>query len=105
MSCTRACGRCSPSPRADSSLSARRSARGAGGTRRGGDGSAWERYEVPATNVPRISPEILEEERRTLGEWWFEQEYMCAFLDAETQAFRREDIDRTFGEEVEPWGL
>jgi hypothetical protein len=66
---------------------------------------AWERYEVPATDVPRISPEFLEEERRTLGEWWFEQEYMCAFLDGETQAFGREDIERTFDEEVESWGL
>jgi hypothetical protein len=65
----------------------------------------WERYEVPATQVPRISPEFLEEERRTLGEWWFEQEYMCRFLDAETQAFRREDIDRAFEEEVEAWEL
>ena len=68
-------------------------------------GEAWERYEVPATNVPRINPTFLEEERRTLGEWWFEQEYMCQFLDAETQAFRREDIERTFDEEVEPWEL
>jgi hypothetical protein len=65
----------------------------------------WERYEVPATQVPRISPEFLAEERRTLGEWWFEQEYMCRFLDAETQAFRREDIDRAFEEEVEAWEL
>ena len=65
----------------------------------------WERYEVPATEVPRISPEFLEEERRTLGEWWFEQEYMCRFLDAETQAFRREDIDRAFEEEVQAWEL
>jgi len=65
----------------------------------------WERYEVPATEVPRISPEFLEEERRALGEWWFEQEYMCRFLDAETQAFRREDIDRAFEEEVQPWEL
>jgi len=65
----------------------------------------WERYEVPATQVPRISPEFLEEERRTLGEWWYEQEYMCRFLDAETQAFRREDIDRAFEEEVEAWEL
>src|SRR5215217_749070 len=65
----------------------------------------WERYEVPATEVPRISPEFLAEERRTLGEWWFEQEYMCRFLDAETQAFRREDIDRAFEEEVEAWEL
>jgi hypothetical protein len=65
----------------------------------------WERYEVPATQVPRISPEFLAEERRTLGEWWFEQEYMCRFLDAETQAFRREDIDRAFEEEVQAWEL
>jgi len=65
----------------------------------------WERYEVPATEVPRISPAFLEEERRTLGEWWFEQEYMCRFLDAETQAFRREDIDRAFEEEVQAWEL
>jgi hypothetical protein len=47
----------------------------------------------------------LAEERRTLGEWWFEQEYMCRFLDAETQAFRREDIDRAFEEEVQAWEL
>jgi hypothetical protein len=66
---------------------------------------AWERYEVPVTEVPRINPEFLEEERRTLGPWWYEQEYECKFLDAQTQAFRREDIDRTFSEEVEAWQL
>ena len=65
----------------------------------------WERYEVPATECPRISAEFLEEERRAMGEWWFEQEYGCRFLDAETQPFRREDIDRAFEEEVEPWPL
>jgi|SRR5215217_3585862 len=65
----------------------------------------WERYEVPATEVPRISSEFLEEERRTLGEWWFEQEYMCRFLGAETQAFRRQDVDRAFEEEVQTWEL
>ncbi len=65
----------------------------------------WERYEVPATQVPRISPEFLAEERRTLGEWWFEQEYMCRFLDAQTQAFTREEVDKAFTEEVEAWAL
>jgi hypothetical protein len=65
----------------------------------------WGRYEIPATQCPRISPRFLEEERRTLGPWWYEQEYECKFLDAETQAFRREDIDRTFSEEVQPWRL
>jgi hypothetical protein len=66
---------------------------------------SWERYEVPATQVPRISPEFLEEERRNVGEWWFTQEYFCEFLDAQSQAFRREDIEAMFKEEVEGWAL
>ncbi len=65
----------------------------------------WERYEVPADKVPRIPPEFLEEERRTLGEWWFKQEYGCEFLDAITQAFTRDEVDRAFAEEVQTWAL
>ena len=65
----------------------------------------WERYEAPATLCPRISPEFLEEERRAMGDWWFEQEYLCRFLDAETQPFRQEDIDRAFEEKVQAWNL
>jgi len=40
-----------------------------------------------------------------MGEWWFLQEYGCVFSDAGTKAFRREDIDNAFREEVETWGL
>lgn len=65
----------------------------------------WERYEVPATACPRISPAFLEEERRVLGEWYYQQEFCCGFADAETQAFRRDDVDRAFAEETEPWAL
>ncbi|NJL26884.1 MAG: terminase [Thermoanaerobaculia bacterium] len=65
----------------------------------------WERYEVPATDCPRIKREFLEEERRTLGEWWFAQEYECKFLDAETQPFGREDVEGAFEEAVEAWAL
>jgi hypothetical protein len=65
----------------------------------------WERYEVPASRCPRISPAFLAEERRALGDWWYRQEYACAFLDAETQAFRREDIEGAFREEVAAWAL
>ncbi len=67
--------------------------------------AAWERYEIPATQCPRIRPEFLEEERRALGEWWYRQEYMCEFLDAETAAFRREDVLRLWSDEVETWQL
>ncbi len=65
----------------------------------------WERYEVPATLCPRISAEFLEEEQRNMGEWWYQQEYMCQFSEAETQVFRREDIEDAFREEIEPWDL
>jgi hypothetical protein len=65
----------------------------------------WQRFQIPAEQCPRISAEFLDEERRTMGDWWFRQEYGCDFLDAETQPFSREDIDRAFEEEVEPWDL
>ena len=63
----------------------------------------WEYYEIPATECPRISPEFLEEERRSIGSYWYEQEYFCKFLDTQTQVFRREDIDEMFKEDVEAW--
>ncbi len=69
------------------------------------DRHRWDYYEVPAEQCPRIPPAFLEEERRELGEWWYSQEYGCQFLDAQTAAFRREDIDRAFAEEVETWDL
>jgi hypothetical protein len=65
----------------------------------------WERYEVTAEQCSRIPRSFLEEERRTLGEWWYRQEYQCEFMDAQTAAFRHEDIERAFREEVEPWLL
>ncbi len=65
----------------------------------------WERYEVPATDCPRIPAAFLEEERRTIGEWWYSQEYLCQFLDAESAAFRRVDIDRAFSKEIETWDI
>lgn len=65
----------------------------------------WERYRITAEECPRISPEFLAEEQRNVGEWWFKQEYFCEFLDSQSQAFRREDIDAMFSEEVEGWTL
>jgi hypothetical protein len=65
----------------------------------------WQRWEIPASKCPRISPEFLEEERRVLGSYWYEQEYGCSFLDSQTQVFRREDIDAMFTEKVEVWNL
>jgi len=65
----------------------------------------WQRHLVPAAECPRIPAAFLEEEERTLGRFWFEQEYGCVFLDAQSQAFTRAEVDRAFEEEVEGWEL
>lgn len=65
----------------------------------------WDYYEVPATACPRISPAFLLEQRETMGEWWWKQEYFCEFLDAQSAAFSEADIDAAFLEEITPWIL
>jgi Terminase large subunit, T4likevirus-type, N-terminal len=55
----------------------------------------WARYQVSAEACPRISAAFLEEERRNMGDWWYQQEYMCAFMEAQTQPFRREEYRRS----------
>lgn len=42
-------------------------------------GDDWLRIEVPASKIPRITPEFLELEKRSLGESWYRQEYCCSF--------------------------
>ena len=60
-------------------------------------GQSWERVEVPATAVPRISPEFLEGERRSLGRWAFEAEYLCRFTSVEAAVFSPDDLAAVFG--------
>ncbi len=55
-------------------------------------GSDWFRVESPATQNPRISPAFLEEERRNLGTW-FEQEYLCHFMDRTDSIFASELVE------------
>jgi hypothetical protein len=50
-------------------------------------GRGWHRIEVPASQVARIEPEFLEDERRALGEQWFRQEYCCSFEALEGLVF------------------
>src|SRR5262249_26566373 len=55
-----------------------------------------------ATVCPRISPEVLAEERRSLGERWFTMEYLCEFGDDIAAVFRAEDIRAAFTRDVLP---
>jgi hypothetical protein len=65
-------------------------------------GGAWERYEVPAKDCPRITPEFLEEERSALPPWVFRQEYECSFEETEDAVFTHEMIERAVTDEVKP---
>jgi len=62
----------------------------------------WERYEVPASDCPRISEVFLEEERRTLPCRVFRQEYECSFEDTDDQVFSHADVRAAMTEEVTP---
>jgi hypothetical protein len=68
-------------------------------------GSGWERYEVPATEVPRISPEFLAEERRALPARVYRQEYLCSFEETEDSVFAHDDVQAALDEGVSPLGL
>jgi hypothetical protein len=63
-------------------------------------GHGWDRYEVPATECPRIPPAFLEEERRAMPEWWFAQEYLCEFRETEDQIFSHDMIEAARSDEV-----
>jgi hypothetical protein len=62
----------------------------------------WQRIEVPATRCPRISAAFLEEERRTLPAYWFEQEYLCQFGETSDQLFRHADVMAAITPHVAP---
>ncbi len=68
-------------------------------------GNEWQRFEVPATDVPWISPKFLAEERGAIGDWWYRQEYFCEFLDTPDQFFSTELIESMISSEVEPLRL
>jgi hypothetical protein len=48
----------------------------------------WNRVCIPADQVPRISQKFLAEERLTLGERWYRQEYLCSFEETTITVMR-----------------
>jgi hypothetical protein len=57
------------------------------------NGEGWERYEVPASQCPRIPAAFLEAERRSMPGFWFAQEYGVVFMETEDQLFTHEMIE------------
>ena len=65
-------------------------------------GPEWERIQVTAEECPRIPREFLEEERATMGDRWFRQEYLCEFEDSVSGVFDRELVEQAITYDVEP---
>lgn len=65
-------------------------------------GAEWHRVRLPATECPRIDSDWLEQERRSLPDHVFRQEYLCEFGDDEEQLFSTEAIRGALSFEVRP---
>jgi hypothetical protein len=63
--------------------------------------AGWEKVCVPATECGRIRAAFLEEERGAMGRQWFEQEYMCCFVDNGASLFDRDLIEAAVDESIE----
>lgn len=65
-------------------------------------GEIWERTSIPASDCPRISKEFLDEERKTLGDFWFKQEYGCQFVKTTDQVFDYDLVMSAMSTDVQP---
>lgn len=65
-------------------------------------GDAWERVLVPAAECPRIDPAWLEEQRQTMPDAWFRQEFGCAFVQTDDAAFAYADVMGILSDDVAP---
>jgi hypothetical protein len=65
-------------------------------------GEDWYRFQIPACECPRISKEFLDGERRSLGLWAFNQEYLCEFGDTENSVFSYDTIMAALSDTITP---
>jgi hypothetical protein len=56
------------------------------------NGLGWTKYEISADRCPRITDDFLTEERRSMPERMFRQEYCCSFEDDPDQVFTYDDV-------------
>ena len=64
--------------------------------------SQWFRLSVPAPECPRIPAAFLEEERQTLPERMFRQEYLCAFTATGDAVFSEDLLEAALCDDINP---
>lgn len=65
----------------------------------------WTRTKMTALDNPRLSPRFLANERRSIPDLWFRQEWLCEFVALGDAVFRPEDIALLTGGYVTPLPL
>jgi len=64
-------------------------------------GDTWRRVRVPASDFDRIPPRFLEEQRVSLGDRGFRQEYECEFVGAVGSLFELETVRRAIDPDLQ----
>lgn len=65
-------------------------------------GPGWDRVKITAHDCPRISPDFLEEKRRSLPDWFYRQEYLLSFEETVGAVFSYDDLEAAFTDEIKP---
>ncbi len=65
-------------------------------------GDSWEKIKITAYDCPRISKEFLAEERQSMGDRWFQQEYTGVFSDRVDSLFTYNMIEDATTCDVSP---
>ena len=62
----------------------------------------WQKTRITVYDVPRITREWIQEQRRIMPAWWFEQEFECQFKESEDAVFRHEHVMAALDPDVRP---
>lgn len=62
----------------------------------------WKRVRITAEQCPRIPAKFLADEKRSMGEVWYNSEYLCQFAETVNSVFRYEDVDGAFSDDIAP---
>lgn len=61
-------------------------------------GKEWDRFEIKVEQCPRLTPEFLASEKRSMPDFWYRQEYGGEFIDSIDSPFNPDAIEHMFSD-------
>lgn len=65
-------------------------------------GNIWQRVRVTAAECPRISAAFLAEEKASMGDYFYRQEYCCEFAESDAQLISEDTLKRMWDARCAP---